>query len=278
MAGKYRNFEVDVRLEKLLKMRLSILTRIAIVSTLILASCIQEEQVQMMPVTTDSELALSFYETGVLAFDQIKYSLAFHNLELAVKEDPDFFMAHFWMYFMSGKSPKKIAEKALQTEADLNDGEQQIKSAFKYLLDGQYDRVVEHLEKAIDLYPADPHVHMILYILQFQYMDEVEAAVESMQRAIDASPDFDVVYNQLGYALMDLERFDEAEAAFDKYIELSPSIANPYDSKGDFYMNTGAYKKAYESYKRAYEIDPYFSVSEKKARKAKQLMENTEQI
>ena len=246
-------------------------------SIFIVSSCTQDERVREMPLTTDSKLALEFYETGLLAFDQIKFSLAYHNLELAVKEDPDFFMAHFWMYFMSGKGTKKVADKAVQTNAPLNEAEQQIKSAFKYLLDGQENKVVEHLEMAIDLYPGDPHVHKILYILQFQYMNDLDAAVESMERAIEACPDYPAAYNQLGYVLMDLERFDEAESAFDRYISLAPAIANPYDSKGDFYMNTGQYKKAYESYSRAYEIDPYFTISEKKARKAKQLIEETEE-
>ncbi|MDX2431130.1 MAG: tetratricopeptide repeat protein [Bacteroides sp.] len=228
-----------------------------------------------MPVTTDSELALEFYETGMLAFDQIKLELAFHNLELAIKEDPDFFMAHFWMYFMSAKSSKRIANEALMAESDLNDGEKQIKTAFKYLIDGQNEKVVEHLQMAIDLYPRDPYVHKILYSLQFQYLKDVESAVESIQRAIAACPDYPQAYNQLGYALMDLDEYDQAEEAFDTYISKSPNTANPYDSKGDFYMVTKQYELAFKSYSKAYDIDHSFSVSEKKALKALQLFNDS---
>ena len=221
-----------------------------------------------MPVTTDSELALEFYETGMLAFDQVKLKLAYHNLELAVKEDPDFFMAYFWMYFMSGKSSKKIANKAMSVETELSDGEMQIRTAFKYLTDGQDEKVVEHLQSAIDLYPGDPHVHKILYILQYQYIRDMESAVKSIRLAIEACPDYDLAFNQLGYALMEMEKYKEAEEAFDKYIRMSPNTANPYDSKGDFYMATKQYDLAYESYMKAYETDPSFLVSEKKALKA----------
>ncbi len=223
-----------------------------------------------MPVTTDSELALEFYETGMLAFDQIKLELAFHNLELALKEDPDFFMAYFWMYFMSGKSSKKIANEALMTESDLNEGEKQIKTAFKYLLDGQDEKVVEHLQMAIDLYPHDPHVHKILYILQFQYLKDVESAVESMRPAIEAmSQILLLAYNLLGYALMDLDQYDQAEEAFDTYIRMSPNTANPYDSKGDFYMATQQYDLAFKSYPGLMRSIPH-SVSVKR-RLSKQL-------
>ncbi|TFG88511.1 MAG: tetratricopeptide repeat protein [Candidatus Atribacteria bacterium] len=249
-------------------MRLSILSPVLVFSILIHSSCSQDESLVYMPVTTDSELALEFYETGMLAFDQVKLELAYHNLELAVKEDSDFFMAYFWMYFMSGISSKNIANDALMAGSHLSDGEMQVKEAFKYLLEGQNEKVVEHLQMAIDLYPYDPRVHKILYILQFQYIKDVESAVKSIQRAIAACPDYDQAYNHLGYALLDLKEYDQAEEAFDTYIRMSPNIANPYDSKGDFYMATQQYELAFRSYSKAYEIDPSFSVSEKKALKA----------
>jgi hypothetical protein len=81
-------------------MRLRILTPLVFISILIHTSCIQDESASMMPITTDSELALELYQTAMLAFDQIKWGLAYYNLELAVNEDPDFFMAYFWMYFV----------------------------------------------------------------------------------------------------------------------------------------------------------------------------------
>jgi len=257
-------------------MRLSTFTLVLVASSLLFnTACKEEESAEIMPVTTDSELALELFESGMVAFDQIKFGLAWHNLDFAVKEDPDFFMAYFWMYMLSSKSSKKVAEKALQSSAPLNEAEEQIKTAFKYLLDGQDEKVVEHLEMAIDLYPSDPHVHKILYILQYQYMKDYEGAVESISRAINKIPEYPLAYNQLGYAFMELEDFEEAEKAFDQYIKLAPNQANPYDSKGDFYMNTKQYEKAFDSYMKAFELDSSFTVSEKKAKKAKQLMKKT---
>lgn len=258
----------DVRLEKFVNMSLRVLSGILAFSFLIHSSCSQGDSVKVMPVTTDSELALEFYKTGLLGFDQLKLEMAYHNLELALEEDPNFFMAHFWMYFMSSKKYKKVANAALMTESELGDGEKEIRTAFKYLLDGQDEKVVEHLQNAIDLYPRDPHLHKILYILQLQYFENLEAAEKSVKRAIEACPDYALAYNQLGYNLMYLEKYEEAEEAFDIYLEMSPTIANPHDSKGDFYMATEQYDLAYKCYMRAYEIDPTFSVSQKKALKA----------
>lgn len=255
-------------------MRFLAMIMFCVVSSLLISSCNQAEEAELMPVTTDSELALEFFQTAMEAFDRVKLNEAKNNFEMAVKEDPDFFMAYFWMYFISGKNSKKIAEDALQSDASMSEGEEYIKTAFKYLMGGQNEKVVEYVRKAIDLYPEDPDVYKILYILQLQIMWDVEGAIETIQKAIESRPDYPLAYNQLGYAMMELEKYKQAEEAFDTYIKLAPDIANPYDSKGDFYMKTGQYEKAYESYMKAYEIDSGFVVSEKKARTAKDLMED----
>jgi tetratricopeptide (TPR) repeat protein len=82
------------------------------------------------------------------------------------------------------------------------------------------------------------------------------------------------VYNQLGYVYLGLKQNDKAEECFNKYIELDPKNPNVYDSKGDYYMVTRDYRKAYELYMKAYVMDTSWSVE--KARRAKQLYENTE--
>ena len=242
-------------------------------STFLSTTCTKNESAELMPLTTDSELALKFYETGVVAFDQLKLDLAVQNFEMAVEEDPDFFMSYFWMYIIAHKDLKNIAEKALQTKSPLNKAEQQIKKAFKYLLDGQSEKVVESIQIAIDLYPSDPDVHKSLFLLQYFILKDIEGALKTMNRAIEERPDFAGTYNYLGYAQMYLEDLDKAEEAFNKYIKLAPTLANPYDSKGDFYMHTEQYDKAYEHYMKALEIDSSFMESMKKAKKAKQLLE-----
>jgi tetratricopeptide (TPR) repeat protein len=229
-----------------------------------------------MPVNTDSELARELYETGLVAYDQLKYELARENFRSAIKADPNFFMAYFWLYFITDKESKDLANKAFEADIQLTPGEKLVKAAWKYMMDGQNEKVVEQLNKLIDLYPGDPNVHKILYILQFHYFDDTEAAIKSIERAIKDCPDYPLAYNQLGYAYMEIKQYEDAEKAFDKYIQLAPNIANPYDSKGDYFMATKEYKKAYDSYMKAYEIDPEFEVSKQKAQKALMMLEKTE--
>ena len=232
----------------------------------------------MLPVTTDSELAREYYETAIIAFDQIKYADAIDNFKRAVKVDPDFFMAYYWLYPLAGESSKKVAEMVFQIETELSEGEAILMTAFKYLVDGQNEKAVEQVEEIIKLYPDDVMPYKILYLLQFQFFKDMESARTTIEAAIKVKPDHAISYNMLGYALMDLEEFDAAEKAFDKYIELAPGIANPYDSKGDFLMKTNKFEEAYESYMKAYNLDSGFYISLKKAQKAKKLMESAESI
>jgi len=255
-------------------MRVRVLTHVMGISILIISACTGNESAVLMPVTTDSELALELYETGLVAYDQVKTELAWHNFQYAVQADPDFFMVNYWMYFMAGKKSKKIAEDVFQSDVELNEAEELIKTSLKYLMDGQNEKVVEHLRMAIDLYPKDPHVHKLLYLFQYMYLKDYEGAIETMVRTVQEVPDYASVYNYLGYAYTNVEEYEKAEEALDNYIRLAPNQANPYDSKGDYFMETKQFEEAYESYMKAYEMDSmYFEISKKKALKAKEMME-----
>jgi tetratricopeptide (TPR) repeat protein len=183
-------------------------------------------------------------------------------------------MAHFWLYYMSSKDSKKAAEKAFQSEIQLSPGEEQIKKALKYLVEGQEEKVIEHLQNVVDMYPSDPQAHKILYLIQQMMFHDYEGAVISLKRAIKECPEYPLAYNQLGYAYMELEDYESAEEILDAYIRLVPEQANPYDSKGDYFKYTKQYEKAAESYLKAYEIDPeQFSYNKKKANKVRMMLE-----
>ena len=81
-------------------MRVNILTPVFAFSILLFAGCAEEKADPLMPVTTNSELALELYETGIKAFDQFKQKLAYENMYKAVELDPDFFMAYFLKHCM----------------------------------------------------------------------------------------------------------------------------------------------------------------------------------
>lgn len=232
---------------------------------------------KMMPVTTNSKSALSYYNKAIKSFDDVKLPDALGNFNQALDEDPDFFMANYQLafyYILNGdtNSFSKYAEAAINCKAKLSDAEVLLKDAITSLKQGQTN-LVEVGNKLVNMYPNDPNAYNNLVSFQSIAGDST-GMIETLNKAIKVVPKPANFYNQLGYAYMTLKQSDKAEEAFNKYIELDPRNPNVYDSKGDFYMFIKKYDKAYESYMMAYSMDNTYSRD--KADLAKQLYEQTE--
>jgi tetratricopeptide (TPR) repeat protein len=158
-------------------------------------------------------------------------------------------------------------------EADLSKGEELLRSMLVALLEDPEADVSDIGKEIIELYPEDDQAY---FPLSFYYMiqNDDENLVQIHKTLLEITDNPAPIYNLLGYSYMDLGRMEEAEDAFDTYIELEPGIPNPYDSKGDYYMKAEDYEKAYEFYMKAYEIDTLWSY--KKAMKAQKMLEEAE--
>jgi tetratricopeptide (TPR) repeat protein len=231
-----------------------------------------------MPVTTSSKQALAFYNEALKFFDNVDLTKGSDLLIKALKEDPGFFMANYQMslyYSGAGNIGKFIeyAEAAVNCKTTLSQAEELLKSAITKLKEDQNADVTEVGKKLVEMYPQDINAYNNLFYFQ-SFINDADGELETLNKALRIADNKAPVYNQLGYVYMSLKKNDEAEAAFDRYIELDPKNPNVYDSKGDFYINMGDYKKAYESYMKAYSMDTAWSYE--KARRAKQLYESKE--
>ena len=65
----------------------------------------------------------------------------------------------------------------------------------------------------------------------------------------------------MGYAYRFLGQYQEAERAFQKYIELIPNDPNPYDSYAELLMKMGRFEESIKSYEKALAVDPNFVAS-----------------
>jgi Tfp pilus assembly protein PilF len=237
----------------------------------------QTEHGKLMPVTTGSKSALSYYNQAMKNLDDVKVKEALETFIEALNQDPDFFMANYQLafYYILNRDVDnfdKYAVAAINCKAKLSDTEELLKEAMVRLQQGRTN-VIDLGKKLVDLYPKDPNSYNNLVYFQSLAGDSA-GVVETLNKAIKIATNPATFYNQLGYAYLTLNQSDKAEEAFDKYIELEPKNPNVYDSKGDFYMYIKKYDKAYESYMMAYSMNPSFSHD--KAELAKQLYERTE--
>jgi tetratricopeptide (TPR) repeat protein len=232
---------------------------------------------KLMPVTTDSKSALSLYTQARKYFDDVNLDKALETFEKALGQDPDFFMVNYQLAFYyllnhAADEFNEYAAAAINCNVKLSDAEGILKNALTKVKQGSTN-VIDDGKKLVAMYPNDPEAYNNL--VNFQSLaNDTTGMVETLEAAIKVVLKPAPFYNQLGYAYLTLKQNDKAEVAFDKYIELDPGNPNVYDSKGDYYMYTKKYEMAYNSYMKAYRMNPSFSRD--KAELARMLYEQTE--
>ncbi|MEA5614969.1 tetratricopeptide repeat protein, partial [Nodularia spumigena] len=60
-----------------------------------------------------------------------------------------------------------------------------------------------------------------------------EEAVASYDRALEFKPDYHQAWNNRGYALRNLGRYEEAIASFDKALEIKPDYHQAWYNRGN---------------------------------------------
>lgn len=83
------------------------------------------------------------------------------------------------------------------------------------------------------------------------YRRELSGAEAQFKKAIDLRPDFYEAYNNLGLAISDQGRREEAVAAFKKAVELSPEAPEAYNNLGCLYKGKKDYQQAVEYFNQA---------------------------
>jgi tetratricopeptide (TPR) repeat protein len=81
-------------------------------------------------------------------------------------------------------------------------------------------------------------------------------AIEAYGRATRTFDSFGPAWNNLGVALMEAERYREAEAAFRRAARLAPRDYRPVFNRGLLYFNRGFAREAAPVFERAISIDP----------------------
>lgn len=231
-----------------------------------------------IPVTSASEKAKTLYNEAMIASEDVYFSKFLKLTNEAIKADPDFFMAYYQLaianlYLNEEDKFKEYGEHAVNCKAKLSEGELLLKDAMAELLKNPKSDNTEIGKKLVKLYPDDVNAYMQLYFFQV-IADDPEGQEATLKSALKNTDKPAPLYNLLGYTYMKLEKNEEAAKAFDKYIELRPTLPNPYDSKGDYYMKIKDYGKAYSSFMKAHEIDSLWSY--KKALYAKTMADSLE--
>ncbi len=213
-----------------------------------------------VPITASTEEARDAFIEGRALLSDLHFTESKPFFERAVALDPDFTMAYVLLATASQNASEffSAVENAEASASGASAGEQLIVDAVVAASRNDQTGQADALATLLALYPDDERVHNRLGNY-YNGQQNFAQAIEHYERAVAINPGYATAFNALGYAHRSSDHLDEAKMAFEKYVELIPDEANPYDSYAELLMEMGQYDESIENYRKSIRIDRNFA-------------------
>jgi adenylate cyclase len=161
-----------------------------------------------------------------------------------------------------GKEAGRLMRSALSLDAHDPDT-LATAASISALLVGDCEAEIEMADRAVALNPNSFHTWNRRGWV-YEIAGQPEEAIRSFERAMRMSPVDPQLYSTflgMGFAFIELRRFDEAIVAGKKSLRQNPSIPGPYRCLASAFAHLGRHTQAREAAARMFEIDPDFTIS-----------------
>jgi tetratricopeptide (TPR) repeat protein len=125
-----------------------------------------------------------------------------------------------------------------------------------YERSGKWDQAQPDFLKALELNPDQPQV---LNYLGYTWVDKgenLDKALEMIQKAVKATPNDGFIVDSLGWAFFKLGRMDDAVSTLEQAVQLKPNDPQINDHLGDAYWKVGRRLEAHFQWNVAASLDP----------------------
>jgi adenylate cyclase len=212
--------------------------------------------------TAHNTSAYESFLAGMENFLRFKYDDARSAFEIALKKAPDFAMARYRLAHtlaMLGDTQGalreiRIARRDAQALPALE--REYIVAAESYFA-RNYSEAEQHYRQILREYPFETEARLFLiYILYDQ--DKFEEALTNATALAGQEPDSEVAWGAIGDLNLRLKRFDDADVALQRYVELAPANPNAQLLLGDSLLFRRRYREARSHYEEAIKLDAGF--------------------
>ena len=213
--------------------------------------------------TTSSLAAYNAFLRGREEYEKFYLADARKSLEEAVRLDPEFAMAYSYLVAvdiaLGSPEASRQALRKVQEYGGRVKGKEglQIKAQLAQLVEKDNDKLGELLRKITADYPEEKRGWYDLGVY-YASKEKFAEAQSCFEKALTLDPRFGPAINYLAYVLSYQGKHDEAVKEFQLYAGIFPGDANPHDSLGDLYFQTGRFDEAVAEYKEALRIKPDF--------------------
>jgi len=213
-------------------------------------------------VTTHSPEAYRFYLEGLDWESKLYASDARQSFQKALSFDSTFAMAYYKLAWLGGPPQERRAwiARAVKYSARATWKEQRYIRTEALVLEGSQIKAIGELQQIVERYPDEKFAYRWMSDF-YRGLGQPQQAAYQLEKVVALDPMDKLAYNNLAYAYDDLGNFEKSLWAINQYISLAaPDDANPYDTRGDLYAWNGKIDEAIESYKKALQIKPGFSI------------------
>ena len=215
-----------------------------------------------IPVTTASADAKAEYLQGRDLVDKLVITDSIAHFQKAVQLDPNFALAELSLANSAptGREFFEHLHKAVSLADKASNGEKLLILATEAGANNNPAKQKEYLDQLMAAYPNDERAHFQMGGYWFGQQDFPQA-IEHYKKATEIAPTYSSAFNLLGYSYRQNADYPNAEAAFQKYIELIPKDPNPYDSYAELLLKEGKFDESIVQYRKALAINPNFLAS-----------------
>lgn len=163
-----------------------------------------------------------------------------------------------------------VTRTAYENDAKINDYSQparqynhtevaltNLKLGISYMREGQYEKALERLNRAREAKPDYPPIYNALGVL-YQTMGVYDVAEDNFKKAIKLNPKDSSTLNNYGLLLCQIQRYEEADEIFLRAVN-NPLYTTPelaYNNAGTCALNNGQIELAEYYFKEALKRDP----------------------
>jgi tetratricopeptide (TPR) repeat protein len=214
---------------------------------------------ETMPISANYPASRSLYEGAMVNLENLRIDEAVKNLREAVECDPQFALAHAWLFFSTNdpveESTERSRAKGLVTRVTPAE-----RLMIQWMVGVHEDNYLGGISAMNDLLAQYPHDKRLEYLTGRWVMAQrqYEYSQKLMLRALAVDPKYPAALNELGYTYARLGDYEKALPAMEKYAAVLPNEPNPQDSYAEIMRMAGYFQGALLHYREALKIEPKF--------------------
>lgn len=217
----------------------------------------------IVEVTTASMEAYDLFLKGRDYYERLYNDEAVKYLREALKLDPDFAAAYFYLARTYNRLREIKAEreaykkaKALSDKATKKE-RQYIEAGYARAIEQDETKRFRILRAITEAYPDEKRAHHFL-AAHYRARGHLYQAVEEYKKVLELDPNYGWAMNELAYMYADVEDFEKAAEYLERYISAYPGDANPVDSMGEILFRMGNLDDAIAKYEEALRLKADF--------------------